>query len=324
MYDRRRTERKKQAQRKRVALYLIVPWIVIILNIFLLLRMRNQLNAVDRELQRINAVLFQETYTIQDESGPISVIGGAESDYVNLHGLDSVQAPKQRSAREVTERLAELAEDSDVILEIYMNRQYYPEKMLEALANNPEMADFVDGYLTAEKAAVGGLTEYEKLQDHPLFLQWDPRWGYVPYGDGSCVGLAGCGPTCLSMALYYLTGNDRLTPDKVASYSMENGYYVSGTGTAWALLEEMPSLYGVTVGTVEVSETAMKAKLDQGQILIVSLGAGDFTVNGHFVVVYGYDEDGFLINDPNCVARSRQSWSYSRLERQIKSIWSFA
>ena len=41
------------------------------------------------------------------------------------------------------------------------------------------------------------------------------------------------------------------------------------------------------------------------------------------MVVYGYDQEGFLINDPNCVARSRQSWSYDRIDRQIKHLWVF-
>ncbi len=40
-------------------------------------------------------------------------------------------------------------------------------------------------------------------------------------------------------------------------------------------------------------------------------------------MLYGYDEDGFLINDPNCVARSRVSWSYEQLRRQMKHLWVF-
>ena len=51
----------------------------------------------------------------------------------------------------------------------------------------------------------------DNLLSDPLFLQWDPRWGYTEYGEDSFLGLSGCGPTCLSMVLYYLTGDKSLT-----------------------------------------------------------------------------------------------------------------
>lgn len=201
------------------------------------------------------------------------------------------------------------------------NSGLYPERLLEALANNPEMADFVVRYL--EEHEPGGLTESEKQEDFPLFLQWDPRWGYASYGKNSCIAVSGCGPTCLSMVLYYLTGNEELTPDVIGDYSMENGYYLPGTGTLWALFEDTAPLYGVYVSQPDPSEWEMKAALDGGAVLVCSMGPGDFTAGGHFIVLYGYDEDGFLINDPNCVARSRVSWSYEQLRRQMKHLWVF-
>lgn len=247
----------------------------------------------------------------------------AEASYAELCGLEQVEKPRERTYRQVLEKLAELGEEDQRIAEIRENYEAYPDRLLEALANNPEMADFVQGYPEAEHRATGGLTEREKQEEYPLFLQWDPRWGYAPYGDDSCIALSGCGPTCLSMVLYYLTGDESLTPDLFGEYSMENDYYLSGTGTLWALLEETAPLYGVTVDQPDPSEEEMKAALDQGGILICSMGPGDFTAGGHFVVVYGYDQEGFLINDPNCVARSRQNWSYDRIDRQIKHLWVF-
>lgn len=246
---------------------------------------------------------------------------GVEEDYPESCGLDNVDPPKKRTQREVLSRLQKLGEDSELIADIYRSRSDYPDKLLEALANNPEMADFVSRWQGLQKAAWGGLTDSEMEQDFPLFLQWDPRWGYVEYGDESCIGLAGCGPACLSMALYYLTGDESVTPDKVGEYSMNNGCYISGTGTAWVLMEAMPREYGINVRQPAVSESEMKTALDNGSVIILSMGPGDFTAAGHFIVVYGYDRDGFMVNDPNCVARSRIQWSYSELERQIKNMW---
>lgn len=265
---------------------------------------------------------FQEaggapTFGGQDVKGD-SVTG---QDYVTLCGLDYVDRPRERTVEQVAERLSELAEKDERIAEILENSYKYPDKLLEALANNPEMTDFVMGYDKNAGHVNGTLTQDEMEQDFPLFLQWDPRWGYGDYGDGSNIGLAGCGPTCLSMALFYLTRDENLTPDKMAEYSMKNGYYISGTGTAWALLQDVPEQYGIHVSQPKADEYTMREALDGGSVIICSMGPGDFTAAGHFIVIYGYNSKGFLVNDPNCVARSRQNWNFSELKGQIKNMW---
>lgn len=250
-----------------------------------------------------------------------SISRAVGQDYINLCGLEQVDKPQARTSKQVMKRLEYLSLDNDLIAEILKDRSSFPDEMLEALANNPEMADFVRGYPESDGQVLGGLTKEEMKQDFPLFLQWDPRWGYVEYGDDSNIGLAGCGPTCLAMALYYLTGDENLTPDRIAAYSMKNGYYVSGTGTAWALMQDMPAEYGIAVSQPTADEYTMKDALDRGRVIICSMGPGDFTAAGHFIVIYGYDKEGFLVNDSNCVARSRRSWSFSELKGQIKNIW---
>lgn len=169
----------------------------------------------------------------------------------------------QRTSSQILERLSELGQNNPVINMIYNNHAQYPENLLAALANNPEMADFAVGYLSGEENMAGGLTSLEKEQDFSLFLQWDPRWGYQPYGTDN-IGLAGCGPTCMAMVLFYLTRDEKLTPDKIAAYSMENGYYVEGTGTAWALMEDISKLYDIKITKPRMSERAMKSVLDNG------------------------------------------------------------
>lgn len=243
-------------------------------------------------------------------------------DYPSYCEAGEVERPAKRERWEVLERLAVLAEENARVAAIYENKDAYPDKMLEALANNPEMADFVQKSLDASPFADGGITEKEREQSYPLFLQWDPRWGYVSYGDDSNIGLAGCGPTCLSMALFYLTGDAKYTPDRIAGYSMNHGYYVPGTGTQWALIDDVPGQCGLSVSKPGISESVMKRELDAGGVIICAMRQGDFTASGHFIVIYGYDGDGFLVNDPNCVARSRKRWTFSTLKGQIKQLWS--
>lgn len=223
---------------------------------------------------------------------------------------------------EVENMLLQLAKENGDIAKIYTDRESYPEALLTALAFNLEMTEFVQGYLTADTKAAGGFTEEEKEQDFPLFLQWDSRWGYVPYG-GSCVGLAGCGPTCISMVIFSLTGNETATPDALAGYGMRYGYYVAGVGTDWRFMTDAAQEYGLSVSQLGLDEAVMKQYLDLGYPLICSVGAGDFTRSGHFIVLYGYDEEGFMVNDPNSRERSGMRWDFDTLCRQIKNIWGY-
>lgn len=259
--------------------------------------------------------------TAQAGAGAPTPVEYDNAEFMASLGVWEIERPVERTEKEVLRRLEELGQASPVIEQIYGNHSLYPEELLAVLANNPEMADFVFGYPGAESAA-GEITPTEKEQEFPLFLQWDPRWGYKPYGE-SCIGLAGCGPTCLSMVLFYLTGDEELTPDRIAAYSMENGYYVEGTGTAWALMEDVPRLYGVEATTIGLDEGKMEAVLDAGGIIVCAVRKGDFTLSGHFIVIYGRDEEGFLVNDPNSLARSGKRWTFRELQGQIKNIWAY-
>ena len=332
--DRARYERMKQKRRRmrrrRAAILFIQAMLIVSIIFSVLIHFQKKSDSHSpssaKDITKLLDGELSESFG-EDRSGSNrrSSSGSASravgQDYINLCGLEEVDKPQTRTEKQVLERLKYLAADNDLIGEILQDSSRYPAKMLEALANNPEMADFVLGYPESDGQVLGGLTKDEMKQDFPLFLQWDPRWGYAGYGDDSNIGLAGCGPTCLSMALYYLTKDESLTPDNIAAYSMKNGYYISGTGTAWALMQDVPAKYGIGVSQPKAEEYTMKDALDRGRVIICSMGPGDFTAAGHFIVIYGYDADGFLVNDPNCVARSRKSWSFSELKGQIKNLW---
>lgn len=234
-----------------------------------------------------------------------------------------IKKPKSRKKAKVYKILKQYAEKDSKMAQLYEKRKQYSTNLLNKVINNPEMIDFVLGYNDAENKVTGGLTDKEKEQEYPLFIQWDERWAYATYGDSN-IGLAGCGPTCLSMVIFSLTRDDAATPDAIARYSEENGHYVDGVGTAWSLMTEVGEAYGVTTSEIGLSEEEMINELDDGHMLICSVGPGDFTLGGHFIVIYGYDADGFLVNDPYCKARSNRQWSYSRLIGQIRTIWSYS
>lgn len=190
------------------------------------------------------------------------------------------------------------------------------------LANNPEMIAFVADYKgNTRDYDKAELTEKELQEEYPLFLQWDKRWGCLAYGDDSNVAISGCGPTTLAMAVVALTGNEEATPAAIAKFAMQEGFYMSGTGTMWSLMTEGAAAYGVRSEQINISQTEIKQHLDQGDIVICSVRQGDFTTGGHFILLYDYDDEGFSINDPFSLYRSGQKWNYGKIRSQIKAVW---
>ena len=242
--------------------------------------------------------------------------------YVEQIELSYVEQPKKRTREEALAKIQELSRWYPALNYVYQNEAQYPIELLLSGAGNPEMTDYLYGYLSSDGTITGGFTDEEQPQDHPLFLQFDPRWGYLEYGTRGTVGSSGCGPACLSMAIFYLTGDRTCTPGAAAQYSLENNYYIHGVGTSWTLLTDYPAEFGLTSTQITYDEATLKAELDKGHYIICSVRPGNFTSTGHFILIYGYDENGFKINDPKCVYRSRLSWTYEQIRNDIKAAWS--
>ena len=245
---------------------------------------------------------------------------GVSAQNMSIHDAKE-KAPQKLSTTQIKKRLHSLAKKDSAYQNIYDNRDKYPTVLLRSLCNNAEMLEFVKGYLSADGFAHGHLTKKECKEKIPLLLQWDQRWGYVSYGS-SDIALSGCAPTCLSMVIVGLTGNLKATPDKIAKYAQDNGYYLKGTGTSWSLLTEGASHFGVVGREISLSKKTVCGVLKQGQPVICSVGRGDFTTEGHFIVLTGMKDGRIKVNDPNCIHRSCL-WKYETLEPQIKNLWAY-
>ena len=87
----------------------------------------------------------------------------------------------------------------------------------------------------------------------------------------------------------------------------------------------------VTLRTGRVTEllcrdgTVLGAKTEEGtyyaRAVILALGKGDFTSSGHYIVLTGWEDGAFRVNDPNSRLRSQKLWTYEELEGQIRNIW---
>ena len=232
-----------------------------------------------------------------------------------------VGSPAHYSMEELQTRLKNLADRYPEFQTIYDHMDQYPEALLNNLCCNPNMLDFALGYQENYDTTSGTL-EASELDGIPLFIQWDKRWGYDAYGN-DVIGLSGCGPTCLSMIVIGLTKNQEATPDKLADYATEHGYYEQNSGTKWSFMDEVAAVYGVQGYYIYLSKDNMQEELSQGHPLVCAMRSGDFTSQGHFIVIAGMEGDKFLVHDPNSIERSQQLWDYDTLQYQISAIWAF-
>lgn len=198
----------------------------------------------------------------------------------------------------------------------------YPQSLIELLERNPETEAFVLGYPFREEGTVD-LTDYETGNAVPLFLQWDPNWGYEKYGR-DFLAVTGCGPTCLAMAGYYLTGDENMTPDKIAGFAQRNGYYEAGYGSSWTLISEGAEKLGLKATELPLVKKKMVNALEAGNPVILAMGPGDFTTAGHYIVLTGVEDGKFRVNDPNSRENSQRLWSYEEIEGQIRNIWAIS
>lgn len=197
----------------------------------------------------------------------------------------------------------------------------YPEDIISLLKKNKETVDFVENYgKNKDKPPAGAVSDHLEKGEIPQLLQWDERWGHASYGTGF-IANCGCGPTAMSMVIAGLTGDVTVTPVKVAKYSEKKGYIDENNNTYWALMSEAGAHWGVTTYGGDTSEKFVAKELKAGHPIICSVGPGNFTKKGHFIVLAGYEDGKVKVNDPFSQKNSDKVWTYSKIKDQIKSLW---
>ena len=203
----------------------------------------------------------------------------------------------------------------------------YPEKILELYERNPEAREYCMNYPLEygkeHEIDISGYADYEGV---PLFIQWDKQWGYKDY-IGSVGGLSACGPTCLSMITYYFTRDPEMTPAYMMDFAEENGYGLKGSGTQWSLFKEGGKKLGLDM--IELTSEQMRSEqqiakiLESGRIIVMNVKPGVFTTEGHYMLVVGYEDGKFKLNDPNSPNNSEQLWDFDYFDQDVKIMWAF-
>ncbi len=245
---------------------------------------------------------------------------------ITKSNAEYIPAPEKLSLEEAAGILYEKAAAGDErYMEICSELENIPQEIIVDLANNEEMLGYTLGYAyRLQNIAVmpesDRITEEELNEEFPLFTQWDERWGYELYGGVNTIAVSGCGPTSLAMAIVALKHED-VTPKDVADFLADNGYYVTGVGTLWNAIVAGAEEFGLSAHETYNRESEIKKCIDDGGVSVLCVKAGDFTAGGHFIMIYGYDDEGFFVNDPFCVYRSTVKWSYEQLKGQISGVW---
>ncbi|MFA1014707.1 C39 family peptidase [Dubosiella newyorkensis] len=197
--------------------------------------------------------------------------------------------------------------------------QELADDYLVFLSRDTDRLPFVEKYhtLNGHTPEPGNLTE--SLDSMPHLLQWDERWGYLPYGSSNIV-FAGCAPTSLAMIFSYLNQDPSITPYALAKFSQDNGYFVDGVGTSHALLDAAASQYGIHIESIPISEASFDETLSQGKTLLLSVAPGHFTRVGHFIVVNALENGEYHVLDPNSNKNTR-NWDKNTVLSETSYAW---
>lgn len=167
------------------------------------------------------------------------------------------------------------------------------------------------------------------------YKQTDPRWSKQDYsapGEKTTIGKAGCGPTCMAMAIATLT-NPNITPADTAAWALRNGYKAPNQGTYYTYFVPQGKAYGVEVervNTADLRKMGVAAKqhhdkalraISEGHMVICCMGPGLWTKAGHYILWHGMADGQVLINDPGSSKPERAKAPLALLQAQVKYYW---
>ena len=284
---------------------------------------------VNWSLSEFDDLIFRNEHASEMESYYYEVLGeqedGVDPDITRLICIQAVQKLQQIESIDESD-VRDMIEISfsvdDETGEVYNKTS---DEIMDEMGFTDEQknwANLMYNTFTGQKlTSDSGYIDPDRLQNYEgvtldgltYFNQLDERWANEKYGKTDTIGVAGCGPTALAIAITNLTGKET-DPTKVAKWSYDNGYVCEGSGSYISLIPNAAEHFGLTVEKLgKSSATELKRHLKDGKMIIAIMGAGHFTSSGHFIVLRGVTNDGkILVADPASYDRSTKKWDVSR------------
>ena len=193
-------------------------------------------------------------------------------------------------------------------------RSYYARLMRQYKAEMEQLAKAINSALESIKGA--------RIKSQANFVQYY-QYNYkdAGYGYGTTIAEAGCGPTAMAMVISTLTDKE-VTPVDAANWSLDHGFRCYGNGTYWSYFDAYAKENGLECTQSTINADSITSNLKDGNPVIVSVGPGTFTKNGHFVVLTGMTDDGQVtIADPNSEEKSSKTYDLNVFLNEGTQQW---
>lgn len=246
----------------------------------------------------------------------------AKPDVLNILYKDQEYKPKIKSTdyNELKSYLKENMDKDPKLNWLYENFDKLDEIEQRLVGNDTDTGEFIyNKYKNKTNFKMSDGESVDLNRKTPYFLQWDNRWAYDDLAN-SCIGIAGCGPTSMSMVVRSFIDDESINPKTISNDAHD---FMTDNGIAWEFFFHEANKFNLNISEIPVNEESLIKALNDGP-LIVSVTPGYFTTNGHIIVIDSYKDNKFLINDPNSVKNSHISWSFDDISNQILKIWAIS
>lgn len=213
---------------------------------------------------------------------------------------------------EIDER-ARFAIDNRELYSDFWFEKLYSDDYFELAYNSPFMQDnYANMSFTDEE--LGGV---------PALYMDDIRWVY----ENPSIMTFGCVPVTVTMAYIGVRHDSGLDPVKVMNYADEIGSYGLG-GIGQEDIKEILEYFGMSAeehffdvdNGEKITEAELKAALDTENSVVMAAVHGD-TFGNHALIIRGYDDSGFYINDPANPDNTAAVWDFSVFENELSYYW---
>ncbi len=220
--------------------------------------------------------------------------------------------------------LAVLARTDDRAKYIIDNIEEYPDSILKVYYNNTDNIDFVYNYPFHKNDYASMTYTDNELNSEtvPALYMSDSRWGYETIG-GRYIMTDGCGAAALAMAHLAVFHNADADPVTIARLAEENdciggvfgGIRIQDIGRLAELMGFAVTEHNYEEGDV-LSEEELRAALDTSGTVVLAAMDGD-TFGGHALIIRGYDENGYYINDPADKKNTETVWNFDIFKNEL-------
>ena len=210
---------------------------------------------------------------------------------------------------EMANKYTEELDRYDLLSQIAQNAEAVgDERLLQLALDEPSAVEFVAGYLNDTPKKAQAYEDNVSTGYYPKLYNWDPRWGYVAYGEAP-MALTGSGPTSLAMAYMGLKGKADQTPDTIATLATQKEGIDKVYGTSSEFFLDNAESLGLEIEEYSASGENLSDILESGTVILVKLRERSLTDEAHWALAVSKNLDGSInLYDPTSSVVTEHPW----------------